>query len=178
MIILVDMDGVLAHWDRAYSLRLKEISPEAPDYIPGKRDSYNIFEGFEGHLEDAFEALNTVNYAKLDFIRGCKKAIKEMIKDGHDVFICTAPTITNYSCASDKIAWVRRHFGDKMANRTIITYDKTVVHGDYLIDDKPSISGVVTNPSWKHIVFTASYNKNVQSELRMNSWSEWKDVVR
>ncbi|MCC3280713.1 hypothetical protein LJ754_16320 [Arthrobacter sp. zg-Y40] len=41
--------------------------------------------------------------------------------------------------------------------RTIIAYDKAVVSGTVLIDDKPNVTGS-TKPSSQHLLFTRPYN--------------------
>jgi hypothetical protein len=35
--------------------------------------------------------------------------------------------------------------------KIILTGDKTVVQGDILIDDKPSVTGINPKPTWDHI---------------------------
>ena len=37
--------------------------------------------------------------------------------------------------------WIARHFGQAWVSKVILTCDKTIVHGDLLIDDKPKIKG-------------------------------------
>ena len=45
-------------------------------------------------------------------------------------------------CAK-QIEWVAHRLGEYWTKRTILTNDKTVVRGDVLIDDKPTIVGAV-----------------------------------
>jgi len=37
--------------------------------------------------------------------------------------------------------WVKQHLGESAVRRMILTHDKTMVNGDLLIDDRPSIKG-------------------------------------
>lgn len=91
-------------------------------------------------------------------INGAIEALKEMKKEGHTVFIVTSPLSNNDHCVPEKYKWVENHLGKEWTRNLIITKDKTVVSGDYLIDDKPSVIGV-SKPSWEHIYFDHSYNR-------------------
>ena len=60
--------------------------------------------------------------------------------------------------------------------RMIITRDKTQVQGDILVDDKPRVSGSRT-PSWKHVLFSQSYNQGMEGKGRLSVWTEWADTL-
>jgi 5'-nucleotidase len=60
-------------------------------------------------------------------------------------------------------------------NRIILTKDKTLIKADYIIDDKPEISGVENMPAWEHIIFDRPYNRQVNK--RRITWETWKDVM-
>ena len=91
------------------------------------------------------------------------------------MFICTAPLLENPTCTNDKLWWVDNHLGGDWIRRTIITKDKTVVDGDFLIDDKPLITGITDEPIWQRIIFDQPYNKNVVGR-RLN-WQNYKQVI-
>lgn len=38
-------------------------------------------------------------------------------------------------------AWIEKHFGHDFLEKVILTRDKTLIAGDFLIDDKPDIQG-------------------------------------
>ena len=57
----------------------------------------------------------------------------------------------------------------------IVTRDKTVVAGDVLVDDKPSVDGVGI-PSWEHVVFDQPYNRGTEGR-RLVSWRDWRRVL-
>ena len=61
--------------------------------------------------------------------------------------------------------------------KLIITSDKTIVDGNYLIDDKPIITGTNPNPTWEQIYYTKSYNKNKKGKRRL-TWNSWKRVLK
>lgn len=177
--ILVDMDGVIADWGRAYGESLDRFGEEAAA-IPRHKDqrSFNLNEG-RTDTEQAIIAAVMVEegfYARLEPIAGAKTALKAMVKAGHDVRIVTSPWVSNPTCASDKLNWIVRHYGSHWGARVIITADKTIVHGDYLIDDKPHITGIAT-PTWEHVLFDQPYNRTIDGKRRISDWSLWTEVL-
>lgn len=175
-IILVDMDGVLADWGHGYGATLDTYGEDAAN-IPRHKDqkSFNLMENLS-HLEKVIvrESMKTMRYLDLPVIPGGIKALRSMVTHGHEVMICTSPWTDNPFCAQDKLDWVRAKLGSAWVDRVLITKDKTVVIGDYLIDDKPLIKGRL-QPVWQQVMFTQPYNTNVERTLRLNSWAEWKN---
>lgn len=173
MRLLVDMDAVIAHWGGAFDESLDAFGEEAA-LIPRSKDQadWNLNLGRTESERAIIEAIMVEEgfYRRLQPIPGAKEALKQALKDGHDVRIVSSPYISNPTCASDKLAWITKHYGSHWASRLILTNDKTVVHGDFLIDDKPVIKGS-TRPTWRQVVFgDYAYNKHV-SGLRISAWS-------
>ena len=52
-----------------------------------------------------------------------------------DVYFLTRPSVQNLSCYSEKALWIQNHFGPEYLERLIISPDKSLLKGDYLIDD-------------------------------------------
>lgn len=179
MQVLVDMDGVIADWGRAYGESLDRYGDAAAN-IPRHKDqrSFNLNEGRTPEERKIIAAVMVEDgfYSRLDPIPGAKAALKAMVKEGHDVRIVTSPWVSNPSCASDKLNWVVRHYGSHWGARVIITTDKTLVHGDILIDDKPEVTGAHI-PTWEHVLFHQPYNVTVEGKRRLTAWSEWRDLV-
>ena len=91
-----------------------------------------------------------------------------MLAMGHDVRICTAPSIVHKYCVPEKFAWVEEHLGSKWTNQIILTRDKTLVHGDVLIDDKPDIKGYERQHG--NIFYDQPYNRYIKTQDRLT----WK----
>ena len=53
----------------------------------------------------------------------------------------TEPSIVNPLCYTEKRIWVEQHSGMEMVERLIISPDKSLLKGDYLIDDIPEGKG-------------------------------------
>ena len=58
-----------------------------------------------------------------------------------DVYILTAPSIKNPHSYSEKRIWVEKYLGIKVVNKLIISPNKGLNKGDYLIDDNLSGKG-------------------------------------
>ena len=99
----------------------------------------------------------------------------EMESMGLEVFICTSPLSNYQNCVLEKFEWVENHLGSKWVSRIILTKDKTLVKADYIIDDKPNITGVEESPSWEHILYDCPYNREINK--RRITWANWKSIL-
>ena len=111
-IIYVDMDGVLSDFNSAV-----ESHPEfeekgfRPDLIPG------IFRN-------------------LEMIDGAKEGFKFLIEN-FETYILSAPSWDNYDSWTHKRLWVSENLGISTRKRLILSHNKSLLRGDYLIDDNP-----------------------------------------
>ena len=108
--------------------------------------------------------------------------MKQMVEAGVDVRLVTSPhPECPASCSAEKYTWLLEHLGETWVDRLIIARDKTHVRGDLLIDDKPIISGSSKHVSWKQVLFSQSYNKDVElgGRTRLSSWSteDWATKI-
>jgi 5'-nucleotidase len=170
MIVLVDMDGVLANWDKHYGEMLALHFPEAVQ-IPYEERPFMNPQRVMSEQERTIQSLPGY-YRHLEPIEGGREALEELEANGHDVLLCSTPAPLNATCASDKYAWVEEHLGKKWVKRTILTHDKTLVLGDVLVDDKPVITGINEFPTWIHVLFDQPYNQHSDAEFRMEGWEE------
>lgn len=139
-IIYVDMDDVLCQFS-ARSLSIKSQYPE----VAYPQSLYGFFTNLEP-LEGAIEG---INYLRSQSI--------------FDVYILTAPSVWNPLCYTEKRVWVEKHLGMEMVNKLIISPNKGLNKGDYLIDDHESGRGqdgfegtlihfgTATFPHWKAV---------------------------
>ena len=80
--------------------------------------------------------------SQIDFFRKLKPIKNSLISlsilsDNYDVWILTRPSIINPMCYTEKRLWVEDHLGIDWCKKLIICPDKSLMIGDYLIDDKP-----------------------------------------
>lgn len=178
-IILVDLDGPLTNLEDEFLRQWREKFPNE-FYIPfEQRKTFFLNDEYPEHLrKDVASIIATENFfTGLPPIMAGVNAVKEIAGLGNKVIICTSDIYTNTTGLTDKRIWVQKYLGHDFAKTMIFTRDKTLVRGDYLIDDKPEITGLLF-PSWKHILFDQPFNRHIIDKVRMNiDWSNWKEVI-
>ena len=125
-IIYVDMDNTICNYKKAYLEALEKYPEQAYPQA-----QYKFFE----NLEPMEGAIDGINFLRSHF----------------EVFLLTRPSVRNPLNYMEKRIWVEKNLGIGMCKRLIISYDKTLLRGDYLIDDNVH-TGLFT-PDWEHIHF-------------------------
>lgn len=108
--IYVDMDNVLCDYQSAYDKALKD----NPD-IKYPQSQYGFFLNLEP-MERSIE------YFRLLF-------------EKFDVWILTTPSVKNPMCYTEKRVWVEKYLGYEAAEKLIFSTNKSLLKGDFLIDD-------------------------------------------
>ena len=177
-LVLVDMDGVLADLEAGFWRQFETYHPDGPKRVDADNRQFKLATQIDARWVEAVAAITNAPgfYASLPVVPGAAQALNAMLDAGWDVRICTAPLLTNPTCASDKFAWADQVLGQGWSRRVIIAKDKTLVRGDLLIDDKPVIDGDLT-PTWQHVVFDATYNQDAPSPLRLTGWANWRQTL-
>jgi len=176
-IILIDMDGVLADFERGFLEAYTAKYPQRESISLENRTTFYIREQYPKQYAKDVEAI----YLAPGFIRnlppipGTIKALQEMQELKLNAFICTSSLYPHDHCVGEKYDWVLHHLGNYWVKRIIVTKDKTLVRGDYLIDDKPKHTGLLT-PTWEHIYYDAPYNRAITSRRRL-TWDNWKSII-
>ena len=111
-VLFVDMDNVLVDFpsgiDRI-SDKERSIYGDRLDEVPG------IF-GLMTPLEDAIDSFHKLSQT-------------------YDTYILSTAPWENPSAWSDKLLWVKKYIGDVAHKRLILSHNKNLNYGDYLIDD-------------------------------------------
>ena len=140
-IIYVDMDDTLCNYSTAYSNALASC-PE----IAYPQSQYGFF-------------------AKLQEIEGAVDAYRKLSQQNNfDVYILTAPSFYNPTSYTEKRLWVEQHMGFDYVKDLIICHNKSLLIGDYLIDDCESGNGQ-EKFSGEHLHFGSSSFANWQQCL-------------
>ncbi|MGY4645341.1 5' nucleotidase, NT5C type [Cellulomonas sp. URHB0016] len=177
-LVLVDMDGVQADLATAFWAELERRFPGGPTRADADLTRFKLDTQLAPEWADAVHAVTTTPgfFSTFAPVEGAVEAMNAMLDEGWDVRICTAPLLTNPTCASDKLAWAEDVLGAGWSRRVVIAKDKTLVRGDILIDDKPVVEGDWT-PTWKHVVFDATYNQTAPSPFRLTGWADWRRTL-
>lgn len=173
-VYLIDMDGVLFDYAGAFSRIWNDrYSSEGYPLLDASKQKHFYM---EDNLPDEFRHLagelvenDEYFFRNLEPIKGAIEGITALAED-NSVYICTSPNTKNDHCAQAKIYSVRKYLGDDWVKKTIITKDKTIVKANYLIDDKPEITGAFAK-SWEHIMYDQPYNRKIKTDLRF-SWQK------
>lgn len=177
MIILVDMDGVLANFEKGVLDSYRNRHPDQY-YIPlEKRTDFRVQKEYPPELQPLIQEIYRSQgfFLNLPPIEGALEGLSKLSQD-HQVYICTSPLLSNPFCLKEKYDWVIKHLGKSWTKQMVVTKDKTIVNGDLLIDDKPEISGKQV-PKWEHILYSQPYNRQISSKRRI-TWENWQSVIK
>jgi len=178
-IVLLDMDDVLADFEGRFFERWRTLYPDLFYIHPDQRDRFYVELQMPPELREKARAIKREPgfFLGLEPLPGAPEAARRMLELGHEVFICTAPITDCATCPMEKFQWAGRHLGPEWLKRVIIASDKTLVRGDFLVDDKPEITGSMT-PLWEHVVFDRPYNRPALGKRRIADWrGDWRTVL-
>ena len=111
--LYIDMDNVLVDFPSAFARLPKELMAE--------------YEGREDEIPGIFALMAPLPEA-IDAFR--------QLSAHYDTFILSTAPWENPSAWSDKLLWVRQHLGELAHKRLILSHNKHLNRGDYLIDDR------------------------------------------
>jgi 5'-nucleotidase len=176
LIVLVDQDGVLANFEKGHSDQCKALGYGA-HIVAEMRDYWQLLDGLtREEVQKVLDVWYTPGFfLNLEPLPGAVATLHEWKHQGHEVFICTTPMKGHRTCAHEKEEWVKKYLGSEFVGRLIMTHDKTMVHGDLLIDDKPEITGA-REPHWEHIIYDQRYNRGVTHKRRI-TWQNWREIL-
>ena len=142
-VVFVDMDGVLVNFQSG----IDKISDEEREKYEGDLDEvpgiFSLMEPNEGAIE---------GYQWL-----CKN---------FDTYILSTAPWENPSAWIDKLLWVKKYLPEEAYKKLILSHNKHLAKGDYLIDDRTANGA--GDFSGKHIFFGPNGDKNFR---------DWKAVV-
>lgn len=143
-IILFDMDGVLCDFDkRAKELKEKGVKFQKLFQHP---DAYRDLDPIEG----AIEAWN-------------------LLQEKYECYILSTPAWSNPDSWAEKRIWVEKFLGKSAHKKLILSHNKGLIKGDFLIDDR--IANGVSDFEGVHIHFGSEEfpDWNSVTKLLLNS---------
>ncbi|MBP8973451.1 MAG: 5'-3'-deoxyribonucleotidase [Anaerolineae bacterium] len=177
MRILVDMDGVLADFERGFEEAWRAVYPDLPVVPAAERRHLLVQDEYppewRGHVHAIFHAPGF--FRALPPVPGGRGALEALLALGCDVRLCTTPLLDYRHCVVEKYEWVERELGPAWLDRLILTRDKTIIRADVLIDDRPQLDGTDA-PTWEHILYDQPYNRTDRGKRRL-TWQTWRAVL-
>lgn len=112
--------------------------------------------------EEKFPQSKLGFFILLEPINGAIEAVNKL-QEKYDVWILTRPSFYNLHCYTEKAIWIRKHLGYEMQKKLILSGDKSLLIGDYLIDDtdkdgqdkfvgKLMLFGSERYPNWEKVL--------------------------
>lgn len=108
-IVYVDMDDTIAKYKEAWLLSKEKTGLKFPQSQPN----------FFLDLEPIKDSINSVFY----------------LNTKYKVYFLTSPSYMNPLSYTEKRLWIEKYFGIEWCKKLILSYDKSLLKGDYLIDD-------------------------------------------
>jgi len=125
-ILYIDLDDTLCDFIKSYRIALYK---EPGIIYP--QSQIKFFENLEP-IKDAVESY-------------------KLLKEKYSVFVLSKPSVYNPLSYTGKRLWMEKHFGFKECDKLILSCDKTLLRGKYLIDDMQQEGLLV--PEWEYIKF-------------------------
>jgi 5'(3')-deoxyribonucleotidase len=164
--LIVDMDDVMAdatgqfinYYEREFGVRIDR------SVLNGKGEG----EGFP----DNHSAIARFPY-RADFFRtmavneNCCE-VMEKLNQKYELFIVSAAMEFPQSL-SEKLEWLKEHFPFLSWRQIVFCGNKSVIHGDYMIDD---LAHNLERFNGEKFFFTAPHNVHLNHFKRLNNWKE------
>jgi 5'(3')-deoxyribonucleotidase len=115
VIVYIDMDNVLVEFTSAF--------PRVDPQVLAKHKAENTVDEIPGI------------FSLMEPVTGAVEAF-EKIAAHYDTYILSTAPWENPSAWSDKLLWVKKYLGKPAYKRLIISHNKNLNRGDYLIDDR------------------------------------------
>ena len=178
-IVLIDLDGPLADFENEF-LKIWRDRFSNEFFLPlEKREQFYLENDYPGDLKDKIRSIKNESgfFTSLQPVKNSIDSVNKMVEMGFEIFICSSGIYDNKNCLTEKKQWVEKYLGKELAKTAIFTKDKTIIRGDYLIDDRPNIKGAVI-PEWRQVIFDQPFNKEVKNLPRINmDWSNWEEII-
>lgn len=126
-ILYVDMDNVLVDFQGAFA----QIDPKTLEEYEGQEDNIPGLFGLMPPLEHAIESY-------------------EKLAGWFETYILSTAPWENPSAWQDKLLWVKKHLGKPAYKRLIITHNKHLNTGDFLVDDRDANGAKLFPGEWIH----------------------------
>jgi len=179
MVLLIDMDGPLADFEKGFLDAWRKKFPDQKFISLEERRGERIIDQYPALLKDRVQSvyLEKGFYLNLPVAQGSKEALDDIRNMGFDVFVCSSPMFFNPYSYMEKRLWLEKNFGADVAKRLILTKDKTIIKGDILIDDRVTSRKGKEKAGWKLLLFETYHNRNVSGFEKIN-WVNYREVLK
>lgn len=177
MRLLLDMDGPLADFDVHGWQLCGDLGHTFDVAGPHEQTARYFTEHMpvSAHRRQARRLIEAAGWFRsLPVTPGAKDGVALLLDAGVDIWVVTKPLEDNPTCRDDKGAWLREHF-PMLERRLILAPDKSLIHGDVLLDDAPKLEWLSTS-TWRAVIFACPFNGPGSVWDGFPRWS-WGDPV-
>lgn len=122
-ILYIDMDGVVANFEKAIKLHVPEWD--------------SLSEMKKGEKTDEVCGSIPGFFLNLETIEGAVESVLRL-SNFYDTYFLSAPMWHVPQSYTEKRLWIEKHFGESFRKRLILTHRKDLNFGRFLIDDRTS----------------------------------------
>jgi 5'-nucleotidase len=164
--LIVDMDDVMAdatgqfiaYYEKEFGVKVER------SVLNGKGEG----EGFPGNHKAIAQFPYRPNFFRTMAVNEQCQEVMEKLNKKYEVFIVSAAMEFPQSLA-EKLLWLNEHFPFLTWKQFVFCGSKTVVHGDYMIDD---LVHNLEHFKGEKFIFTAPHNIHRNHFNRLNNWKE------
>jgi len=164
--LIVDMDDVMAdatgqfinYYEKEFGVRVER------SILHGKGEG----EGFPANHNTIAEFPYRENFFRTMTVHENCQEVMQQLNKKYEVFIVSAAMEFPQSLP-EKLLWLKEHFPFLSWKQFVFCGSKTVVHGDYMIDD---LVHNLEHFRGEKFIFTAPHNIHLNHFQRLNNWKE------
>ena len=164
--LIIDMDDVMAdatgqflhYYEKEFGVRIDRSALNGKGEGEGFPENHSAVSKFP--YRDNFFRTMSVN-------ENCQE-VMEKLNRKFDLFIVSAAMEFPQSL-SEKLQWIKEHFTFLTWKQIVFCGSKTVVYGDYMIDD---LVYNLEHFNGEKFIFTAPHNIHLNHFNRLNNWKE------
>jgi 5'-nucleotidase len=169
--LIVDMDDVLADaTGQLINLYEKEFG------VRVTRESLNYKEDrkkFPDHHDEVLRFVFRKGFFRTMAVKEDSQEVMKKLNEKYEVFVVSS-AMEFPDSLSEKLEWLNEHFPFLNWKQFVFCGKKSIVRGDYMIDDLPHNLETFTGGK---ILFSAPHNLQYNQFKRANSWKEVGELL-
>lgn len=175
--VLVDMDNVTADCEEPNNAIVRTHFPDIAVVVDRTDFYFQDTYAAHPHLVAKMHEENRVPgfFRTFPLVEGAIEGWQRIIEAGYVPRVCSSPLENHDTVIAEKIAWLEEllvpEFGGWVIDLAIFDRDKSGYDAFAMIDDRPTLRNM-ERASWQHVVFSRSYNLSVQTDFRLDGWSD------